>query len=80
MARARTEGNYDMVSYMVRLSCRTLAEQALIPAFVFFFFQLYPPAWIRDPRRARPAPREAAFSSAAPRWSGSAASRASAAN
>jgi hopene-associated glycosyltransferase HpnB len=35
---------------MVRLSCRTAAEQALIPAFVFFFFQLYPPAWIGDPR------------------------------
>ncbi|MEO8592125.1 MAG: glycosyltransferase [Candidatus Solibacter sp.] len=50
VARARA-GDYDLVSYMVRLSCRTLAEQALIPAFVFFFFQLYPPAWIRDPRR-----------------------------
>ena len=50
VARAR-QGNYDMVSYMVRLQCRTLAEQALIPAFVFFFFLLYPPAWIRDPRR-----------------------------
>ena len=51
VARAQ-EGGYDLVSYMVRLECRTLAEQALIPAFVFFFFQLYPPAWIRDPRRA----------------------------
>jgi hopene-associated glycosyltransferase HpnB len=45
------EGDYDLVSYMVRLQCRTLAEQALIPAFVFFFFLLYPPAWIRHPRR-----------------------------
>jgi hopene-associated glycosyltransferase HpnB len=27
-----------------------LAEQALIPAFVFFFFMLYPPAWIRSTR------------------------------
>ncbi|MCX6632579.1 MAG: glycosyltransferase [Candidatus Solibacter sp.] len=44
------EGGYDLVSYMVRLHCRSLAEQALIPAFVFFFFLLYPPAWIRDPR------------------------------
>ena len=50
VARAQ-EGGYDLVSYMVRLECRTLAEQALIPAFVFFFFLLYPPAWIRDPRR-----------------------------
>jgi len=49
VARAQ-EGDYDLVSYMVRLQCRTLAEQALIPAFVFFFFLLYPPAWIRDPR------------------------------
>ena len=46
------QGDYDLVSYMVRLQCRTLAEQALIPAFVFFFFLLYPPAWIRDSRRA----------------------------
>ena len=49
VARAQV-GEYDLVSYMVRLQCRTLAEQALIPAFVFFFFLLYPPAWIRDPR------------------------------
>ena len=42
---------YDLVSYMATLECRTLAERALIPAFVFFFFMLYPPAWIRDPRR-----------------------------
>ena len=45
------QGDYDLVSYMVRLQCQTLAEQALIPAFVFFFFLLYPPAWIRDSRR-----------------------------
>jgi len=50
VARAQ-EGESDLVSYMVRLHCRSLAEQALIPAFVFFFFLLYPPAWIRDPRR-----------------------------
>ncbi len=51
VARAERDG-YDLVSYMARLSCRTTAERALIPAFVFFFFLLYPPAWIRDPRRA----------------------------
>ena len=45
VARAR-EGGYDLVSYMVRLHCGTRAEQALIPAFVFFFFLLYPPEWI----------------------------------
>lgn len=41
-------GDYDMVSLMVRLDCSTLAERALIPAFVFFFFLLYPPRWIAD--------------------------------
>src|SRR5437763_6322690 len=37
---------------MVRLRCVSPAEQALIPAFVFFFFMLYPPAWIADARRS----------------------------
>lgn len=50
-ARAQSEG-YDLVSYMATLDCRTPAERALAPAFVFFFFLLYPPAWIRSPRRA----------------------------
>jgi len=44
-------GGYDLVSLMVRLHCRTAAERALMPAFVFFFFLLYPPSWIRNPRR-----------------------------
>ena len=43
--------DYDIASYMVKLHCRSLAEKLLIPAFVFFFFMLYPPQWIRDPRR-----------------------------
>jgi hopene-associated glycosyltransferase HpnB len=42
----------DLASYMVRLRCRTLAERALIPAFVYFFFKLYPPAWIADPHHS----------------------------
>jgi hopene-associated glycosyltransferase HpnB len=39
---------------MVKLQCRTLAERALIPAFVFFFLKLYPPPWIarRDRKTA----------------------------
>ncbi|HEY6825171.1 MAG TPA: glycosyltransferase [Steroidobacteraceae bacterium] len=41
----------DLVSHMVKLSTVTLAERLLIPAFVFFFFKLYPPAWIADSRR-----------------------------
>ena len=43
-------GRYALVSYMARLACSTFAEKALIPAFVFFFFKLYPPAWIRSTR------------------------------
>jgi hopene-associated glycosyltransferase HpnB len=48
-ARAQA-GNYDLVSYMAMLACHTPAERALVPAFVFFFFLLYPPAWIRSAR------------------------------
>jgi hopene-associated glycosyltransferase HpnB len=44
-------GGYDLVSCMVRLHCQTFAERALIPAFVFFFFKLYPPEWIASSRR-----------------------------
>ncbi len=44
-------GKLDLTSFMVKLHCRSCAERLLIPAFVFFFFMLYPPAWIRDPRR-----------------------------
>lgn len=45
------QGPYDLVSFMVKLQCQTFAERALIPAFVFFFFLLYPPLWIRDKKR-----------------------------
>ena len=44
-------GRFDMVSFMVKLRCETFAERALIPAFVFFFFLLYPPVWIRNAKR-----------------------------
>jgi len=44
------QGPYDLASFMVRLHCRTFAERALIPAFVFFFLKLYPPRWIASPR------------------------------
>jgi hopene-associated glycosyltransferase HpnB len=43
-------GQYDLTSLMVRLHCEAAAERLLIPAFVFFFFLLYPPEWIRDPQ------------------------------
>ena len=45
-------GQYDLVSFMAKLYCRSFAERALIPAFVYFFFQLYPPAWISSPCRS----------------------------
>ncbi|MCU1255768.1 MAG: hypothetical protein JWM83_2067 [Candidatus Angelobacter sp.] len=45
-------GPYDMASFMVKLHCESVAEKLLIPAFVYFFFKLYPPAWIANPRRA----------------------------
>jgi hopene-associated glycosyltransferase HpnB len=50
VARAES-GGYGLVSLMVRLNCRSLWERLLIPAFVFFFFKLYPPRWVADLRR-----------------------------
>ncbi len=40
--------SFDLVSIMVRLSTDSFAEKLLIPAFVYFFLQLYPPAWVAD--------------------------------
>ena len=42
---------YDLASLMVRLNCSHIAERLLIPAFVYFFLLLYPPAWIQNRRR-----------------------------
>ena len=47
--KADTE-RLDLASLMVRLSTATFAERCLIPAFVFFFLKLYPPAWIASRR------------------------------
>jgi hopene-associated glycosyltransferase HpnB len=47
-----SQGPFDLVSFMVKLHCESLPERLLIPAFVYFFFMLYPPAWIRDTRRS----------------------------
>ena len=49
VVNAETHGR-DLVSYMVELPVATLAEKSLIPAFVFFFLQLYPPQWIASTR------------------------------
>ena len=43
--------NLDLASVMVKLQTATFAEKILIPAFVFFFLMLYPPAGIANPRR-----------------------------
>ena len=49
VARAEVRG-LDLTSCMVELRSETLAERALIPAFVFFFLMLYPPNWISNPK------------------------------
>jgi hopene-associated glycosyltransferase HpnB len=43
------ERGLDLASYMVKLSVASTAEKFTIPAFVYFFFQLYPPQWIAAP-------------------------------
>jgi hopene-associated glycosyltransferase HpnB len=50
-ARAQA-GGLGLTSLMVKLRCESLAERALIPAFIFFFEMLYPFAWINSPRAA----------------------------
>jgi hopene-associated glycosyltransferase HpnB len=42
----------DLVSEMVRLTCESAAERALVPAFVFFFQLLYPFEWVNDGLKA----------------------------
>ena len=51
VARAQ-RGGFVLTSLMVKLRCKSFAERAFIPAFVFFFQMLYPFAWANDPRRA----------------------------
>lgn len=43
------QGGYKLVSLMARLKTETLAERALIPAYIFYFQKLYPFSWVRDP-------------------------------
>lgn len=42
-------GGYVLTSQMAHLRCESLAERALVPAFVFFFDMLYPFPWVNDP-------------------------------
>ena len=50
VATAQARG-LALASLMVELHCESLAEKALVPAFVFFFQMLYPFAWVNDPQR-----------------------------
>jgi hopene-associated glycosyltransferase HpnB len=51
VARLEADG-LDLASLMVKLNCRSRAERALVPAFVFFFAMLYPFRWAADPQRS----------------------------
>jgi hopene-associated glycosyltransferase HpnB len=51
VARAQAGGSV-LTSLMVKLRCESLAERALIPAFIFFFEMLYPFAWVNAPQAA----------------------------
>jgi hopene-associated glycosyltransferase HpnB len=41
-----------LTSLMAKLHCRSIAERALIPAFVYYFQMLYPFAWVNRADRA----------------------------
>lgn len=49
VTRAEQE-RLKLVSLMARLKTATIAEKALIPAYIFFFQKLYPFAWVRNTR------------------------------
>jgi hopene-associated glycosyltransferase HpnB len=49
LVRFAESGRWDLVSLMARLSTDSPAERMVVPAFVFSFFQLYPPAWVGKP-------------------------------
>ncbi|MFI1388203.1 glycosyltransferase [Streptomyces griseoaurantiacus] len=46
LVAAAEGGGYDMVSQMARLRVESLWERFVVPAFVYFFAQLYPFRWI----------------------------------
>lgn len=50
LVRRAQDERLDLVSLMARLSTDSPAERMIVPAFVYSFFQLYPPAWVRGPR------------------------------
>ncbi|MER7344666.1 glycosyltransferase [Streptomyces aurantiacus] len=46
LVAAATTGGYDLVSQMARLRVASAWERLVVPAFVYFFAQLYPFRWI----------------------------------
>jgi hopene-associated glycosyltransferase HpnB len=51
LVRAAEDDDRDLVSQMVRLRAQTSWERVIVPAFVYFFAQLYPFRQVNDPRR-----------------------------
>ncbi|HWG27177.1 glycosyltransferase [Actinospica sp.] len=49
LVRHAQDRRLDLVSLMARLSTDSPAERMIVPAFVYSFFQLYPPAWVNRP-------------------------------
>jgi hopene-associated glycosyltransferase HpnB len=50
LVRAAEADDRDLVSQMVLLRAQTSWERVIVPAFVYFFAQLYPFAAVNDPR------------------------------
>ena len=52
LVRRTVRDHLVLTSLMARLRCQSIAERALIPAFIFFFQMLYPFAWVNRTDRA----------------------------
>lgn len=50
LVRAAEANGLDLVSQMARLRVATCWERLIVPAFVYFFAQLYPFRWVNRPR------------------------------
>ncbi|WP_212729351.1 glycosyltransferase [Streptomyces sp. V17-9] len=53
LVSAAGTGGFDVVSQMARLRVESLWERLVVPAFVYFFAQLYPFRWIGGGRAGR---------------------------
>lgn len=51
LVRGARRRRVDLLSLMALLRVQTPWERLLVPAFVYFFAQLYPFSWVADPRR-----------------------------